>query len=69
MKKKKHSAKDIDVILRKIASLENISVSNTLDNYRHYFGKYSIEISERDMIDFKKRSIKSIRKPFSMENK
>jgi hypothetical protein len=69
MKKKKHSAKDIDVILRKIASLEKISISNTLDNYKHYFGKYSIEVSERDMIDFKKRSIKSIRKPFSMENK
>lgn len=69
MKKKRHSAKDIDVILRKIASLENISISNTLDNYKHYFGKYNIEVSERDMIDFKKRSIKSIRKPFSMENK
>ncbi len=69
MKKKKHSVKDINVILRKIASLEKISVSNTLDNYKHYFGKYNVEISERDMSDFKKRSIKSIRKPFSMENK
>lgn len=69
MKKKRYSTREIETMIRKIASIESISFSDTVKDYKHYFGKYNVSISDDDMIRFKKRSIKSIKKPFSMDNK
>jgi hypothetical protein len=69
MRKRKYSKREIEVIIKKIASIENIGFPDTVKDYKYYFGKYNVSISDADMVNFKKKSLKSIRKPFSMDNK
>ena len=64
MKKEKNLA----VVIKKLASLEKLSPEDILKRYKYFFNKYNLDISSEEVEKFKSSAIKSIKRPFKIEN-